>query len=104
MALARALLRGSRIIVCDEATSSVDEETDRKIQRTMQVGFRGKTLLCIAHRLRTIINYDRVLVLDAGKIAECDVPFELWKREGSIFRAVCDKSRIRAEDFEVGVV
>ena len=60
MALARALVRGSQIIVCDEATSSVDMETDQKIQRTIATGFKGKTLLCIAHRLKTIIGYDRI--------------------------------------------
>jgi ATP-binding cassette subfamily C (CFTR/MRP) protein 1 len=53
MALARALVRGSQIIVCDEATSSVDFETDAKIQQTIVDGFKGKTLLCIAHRLKT---------------------------------------------------
>lgn len=52
MALARALVRGNRIIVCDEATSSVDIETDRKIQGAIAKGFKGRTLLCIAHRLR----------------------------------------------------
>jgi ABC-type multidrug transport system fused ATPase/permease subunit len=56
LALARALVRGSQIIVCDEATSSVDFETDLKIQRTIVRGFKGKTLLCIAHRLKTIIG------------------------------------------------
>jgi ABC-type multidrug transport system fused ATPase/permease subunit len=56
LALARALVRGSQIIVCDEATSSVDFETDQKIQRTIVRGFKGKTLLCIAHRLKTIIG------------------------------------------------
>ncbi|KAG8415950.1 ATP-binding cassette transporter yor1 [Metarhizium acridum] len=74
MALARALVRGSQIIVCDEATSSVDMETDDKIQNTMATGFKGKTLLCIAHRLRTIIGYDRICVMDAGRIAEMDTP------------------------------
>ncbi|KXJ93171.1 P-loop containing nucleoside triphosphate hydrolase protein, partial [Microdochium bolleyi] len=98
MALARALVRGSRIIICDEATSSVDMETDEKIQATMATGFRGKTLLCIAHRLRTIIGYDRICVMDAGQIAEMDSPINLWKKEGGIFRGMCDRSGIRAED------
>ncbi|KAF8458682.1 P-loop containing nucleoside triphosphate hydrolase protein [Terfezia claveryi] len=61
MALARALVRNSRIIICDEATSSVDHETDRKIQRTMREGFAGRTVLCIAHRLGTVLGYDRVV-------------------------------------------
>ena len=98
MALARALVRGSQIIVCDEATSSVDMETDDKIQATMATGFRGKTLLCIAHRLRTIIGYDRICVMDKGQIAEMGPPLELWRIEGGIFRGMCDRSGIRAED------
>lgn len=100
MALARALVRNSRIIVCDEATSSVDMETDAKIQNTIATGFRGKTLLCIAHRLRTIVGYDRICVMDAGGIAELDSPLELWKREGGIFRGMCERSGIRLEDIK----
>jgi ATP-binding cassette, subfamily C (CFTR/MRP), member 1 len=99
MALARALVRGSRIIVCDEATSSVDVETDRKIQRTMALGFRGRTLLCIAHRLKTIIGYDRICVMDRGAIVELDTPLRLFE-SGGVFRGMCDKSGIRREDFE----
>ncbi|EEP77403.1 hypothetical protein UREG_02252 [Uncinocarpus reesii 1704] len=98
MALARALVRDSRIIVCDEATSSVDFETDQKIQKTMAQGFKGKTLLCIAHRLRTIINYDRICVMDQGRIAEFDTPMALWEAQG-IFRSMCDRSGIVREDF-----
>ncbi|KAI0201322.1 P-loop containing nucleoside triphosphate hydrolase protein [Astrocystis sublimbata] len=98
MALARALVRGSRIIVCDEATSSVDMETDDKIQRTMAGAFKGRTLLCIAHRLRTIIGYDRICVMDAGRIAELGTPLELWEVEGGIFRGMCERSGIRHED------
>lgn len=98
MALARALVRGSRIIVCDEATSSVDMETDDKIQKTMAAGFKGRTLLCIAHRLRTIIGYDRICVMDAGRIAELGTPLELWGIEGGIFRGMCERSGIRHED------
>lgn len=99
MALARALVRGSQIIVCDEATSSVDMETDQKIQQTIATGFKGKTLLCIAHRLRTIIHYDRICVMDAGRIAELDSPLRLFEKEGGIFRGMCERSGIRREDF-----
>ncbi|PKY07392.1 P-loop containing nucleoside triphosphate hydrolase protein [Aspergillus campestris IBT 28561] len=98
MALARALVRDTRIIVCDEATSSVDFETDRKIQRTMAQGFAGRTLLCIAHRLRTIMHYDRICVMDQGRIAEMDAPVVLWDRPDGIFRAMCDRSGITRED------
>ncbi|KAI1754416.1 P-loop containing nucleoside triphosphate hydrolase protein [Xylaria castorea] len=101
MALARALVRGSRIIVCDEATSSVDMETDDKIQKTMAEAFKGRTLLCIAHRLRTIIGYDRICVMDAGRIAELGTPLELWEIEGGIFRGMCERSGIRHEDLVV---
>lgn len=99
MALARALVRNSQIIVCDEATSSVDMETDQKIQRTIVEGFKGKTLLCIAHRLKTIIGYDRICVMDAGRIAELDTPVGLYEA-GGIFRGMCDRSGIRREDFD----
>ncbi|KAL4899840.1 hypothetical protein BDW74DRAFT_106486 [Aspergillus multicolor] len=97
MALARALVRNAQIIICDEATSSVDFATDQRIQETMAQGFRGKTLLCIAHRLRTIIHYDRICVMDQGTIAEMDSPINLWE-QGGIFRAMCERSGISMED------
>ena len=94
MALARALVRNSRIIVCDEATSSVDVETDDRIQRTMANAFRGRTLLVIAHRLRTILGYDRICVLDKGRIVELGTPIDLWHMKDGIFRGMCDRSGI----------
>ncbi|USP75306.1 hypothetical protein yc1106_02580 [Curvularia clavata] len=97
MALARALVRNSQIIVCDEATSSVDFETDAKIQQTIVDGFKGKTLLCIAHRLKTIINYDRICVMDAGQIAELDSPLKLYD-QGGIFKGMCERSGIKREE------
>lgn len=103
MALARALVRDSRIIICDEATSSVDMETDEKIQITMAAGFRGKTVLCIAHRLRTIIGYDRICVVDAGQIAELDTPANLFAKEDGIFRGMCDRSGIQFEDIKASM-
>ncbi|KAH0542222.1 hypothetical protein FGG08_003344 [Glutinoglossum americanum] len=99
MALARALVRDSRVIICDEATSSVDMETDQKIQRTIATGFKGKTLLCIAHRLRTIINYDRICVMDSGRIVELDSPLKLYDKPGGTFRGMCEQSGIKRENF-----
>ncbi|CCU77293.1 ABC transporter/ABC Transporter [Blumeria hordei DH14] len=98
MALARALVHDARIVICDEATSSVDIETDKKIQQTIASVFKGKTLLCIAHRLKTILNYDRICVLEHGSVAEFDTPWKLWKM-GGIFRSLCDKSGIGEADF-----
>ncbi|KAI9286497.1 P-loop containing nucleoside triphosphate hydrolase protein [Umbelopsis sp. AD052] len=92
LCLARALLRNSKIIVMDEATASVDFATDHKIQTTIQEEFNNSTLLTIAHRLRTIIQYDRVLVLDHGKVMEFDTPHSLLQKEDSIFRDMCLKS------------
>ncbi|CAG8529326.1 12197_t:CDS:10, partial [Acaulospora morrowiae] len=92
LCLARALLRRSPVIVLDEATASVDVETDGKIQETIRSEFNWATLLCIAHRLRTIIDYDRVLVLDQGKIVEFDTPYNLLLNTDSVFRSLCKES------------
>ncbi|KAH3661347.1 hypothetical protein OGAPHI_006754 [Ogataea philodendri] len=98
LALARALVRGARILVLDEATSSVDYETDAKVQKTITEEFAQCTVLCIAHRLKTIVKYDRILVLDKGEIAELDTPRNLYEQNG-IFRSMCDKSGIVEDDF-----
>ncbi|CAA7270432.1 unnamed protein product [Cyclocybe aegerita] len=108
LALCRALVKNSKIIVLDEATSSVDVETDAKLQRTIQTEFASSTLLCIAHRLNTIAYYDRVLVMDDGKVVEYDTVLNLFDKEDSIFRSLCDEAnlqrldivRIRAEHVE----
>ncbi|ODQ47425.1 hypothetical protein PICMEDRAFT_15376 [Pichia membranifaciens NRRL Y-2026] len=99
IALCRALIRNTKILILDEATSSVDYETDARIQETISNGFRDCTILCIAHRLRTILNYDRILVMDKGECAEFDTPKKLWMAEG-IFRSMCDKSGIDENDFQ----
>ena len=70
--LARALLRGSQVLVLDEATASVDVATDLLIQETIRTAFKQCTVLTIAHRLNTIIDYDRVLVLEQGRKVEYD--------------------------------
>ncbi|KAH9945319.1 ABC protein [Epithele typhae] len=98
LSLARALVKDSQVVILDEATASVDLETDAKIQHTIQTQFRHKTLLCIAHRLRTIISYDRILVMDAGKIAEFDTPENLFKTSDSIFHGMCERSGITFDE------
>uniref|UniRef100_A0A4X2LLY1 ATP binding cassette subfamily C member 3 n=1 Tax=Vombatus ursinus TaxID=29139 RepID=A0A4X2LLY1_VOMUR len=83
--LARALLRKSRILVLDEATAAIDLETDGLIQATIRSQFEGCTVLTIAHRLNTIMDYTRVLVLDKGTIAEFDSPTNLIMARGIFY-------------------
>ncbi|KAF9500249.1 multidrug resistance-associated ABC transporter [Pleurotus eryngii] len=98
LALCRALVKNSKIIVLDEATSSVDVETDSKLQQTIQTEFGTSTLLCIAHRLNTIAYYDRVLVMDNGKVAEFDTVLNLFDKEDSIFRSLCNEASLSRQD------
>ncbi|EUC66120.1 ABC transporter protein YOR1, putative [Rhizoctonia solani AG-3 Rhs1AP] len=96
--LARALVRDTRIVLMDEATASVDYKTDRDIQTTIQEEFKNKTLLCIAHRLQTIIGYDKICVIDNGRVAEFDSPAKLFENKDSIFYGMCKSSGITFED------
>ncbi|KAI8066832.1 hypothetical protein BC940DRAFT_274537 [Gongronella butleri] len=97
IALARALVKKSALIVLDEATSSIDFDTDRRIQRTIRTEFKDSAIICIAHRLRTICDYDRVLVLDQGKVVEFDTPYALMTKESGIFKQMCEHSGEAAE-------
>ncbi|KAK7205781.1 P-loop containing nucleoside triphosphate hydrolase protein [Myxozyma melibiosi] len=92
MCLARSLLKSPQIIFLDEATASIDYATDALLQKTIREEFRKSTIMTIAHRLRSIIDYDRILVLDAGKIVEFATPFELIAKEGGVFRGMCESS------------
>lgn len=98
VSLARALVNDTKILILDEATASVDYETDSKIQHTIANEFKERTILCIAHRLRTIIGYDRICVMDAGTIAEFDTPVNLFAMRDSIFRGMCERSSITLDD------
>ncbi|KAJ1377910.1 P-loop containing nucleoside triphosphate hydrolase, partial [Sesbania bispinosa] len=80
-----ALLRRSKILVLDEATAAVDVRTDALIQKTIREEFKSCTMLIIAHRLNTIIDCDRILLLDGGKVLEYDTPEELLSNEDSAF-------------------
>lgn len=99
IAFGRALVRDSKILILDEATSSVDYETDSKIQATIVREFSQCTILCIAHRLKTIIDYDKILVLDKGEVREFDTPWNLFNLEDSIFQQMCKRSNITEQDF-----
>ncbi|KAM0789886.1 hypothetical protein ACM66B_006730 [Microbotryomycetes sp. NB124-2] len=92
LSLARALVRSSRILILDEATASLDNESDRLMQRVIREEFTDCTNLTIAHRLETVIDYSRILVLEAGKVVEFDKPSVLLDRPDSRFRALCEAS------------
>ncbi|NXH19318.1 MRP1 protein, partial [Bucco capensis] len=90
LCLARALLRKTKILVLDEATASVDMETDNLVQSTIKREFCNCTVLTIAHRLHTVMDSERVLVLDAGRILEYDTPQNLLQRKGAFFEMVAE--------------
>ncbi|GBB99870.1 hypothetical protein RclHR1_03660017 [Rhizophagus clarus] len=92
LCLARALLRRSKIILMDEATASIDFAMDDRIQKMIRREFVDCTVLCIAHRLRTVIDYDRILVLDQGNIIEFDSPYNLISDPNSSFYKMCQNS------------
>ncbi|RDY13192.1 ABC transporter C family member 2, partial [Mucuna pruriens] len=85
LSLARALLRRSKVLVLDEATAAVDVRTDSLIQKTIRQEFHSCTMLTIAHRLNTIIDCNRILLLDAGRVLEYNTPEELLQNEGTAF-------------------
>ncbi|MCO5609705.1 hypothetical protein L7F22_063937 [Adiantum nelumboides] len=92
LSLARALLRRSKILVLDEATAAVDVATDALIQRTIREEFKSCTMLIIAHRINTIIDCDRILVLDAGRALEMDTPEQLLSDSGSAFSRMVEST------------
>uniref|UniRef100_A0A672I7Q8 ATP-binding cassette, sub-family C (CFTR/MRP), member 2 n=1 Tax=Salarias fasciatus TaxID=181472 RepID=A0A672I7Q8_SALFA len=90
LCLARALLRKSRILILDEATAAVDLETDNLIQNTIRKEFSSCTVLTIAHRLHSIMDSSRVMVLDAGRIVEFDTPQNLLSNKGHFYAMAKD--------------
>ncbi|RUS69235.1 hypothetical protein EGW08_023001, partial [Elysia chlorotica] len=92
MCLARSLLRKTRILVLDEATAAVDLETDALLQETIREAFRDCTVLTVAHRLNTVIDYDKILVLGNGKILEYGSPSELLRDTSGTFYSMAKES------------
>lgn len=87
--LARAMLKRSKIVVLDEATSSVDTKTDELMQKLIRTEFWECTIIAVAHRLDTILDFDKIAVLDAGRLVEYDSPKALLSRR-SRFRTLYD--------------
>ena len=88
--LARAILKENRILVLDEATANTDPQTDELIQTTIRSVFKHCTILTIAHRLNTIMDSSKILVMDAGKIEEFDTPYRLLQDNTSLFSLMVD--------------
>ncbi|GFR59420.1 canalicular multispecific organic anion transporter 1 [Elysia marginata] len=92
--LARALLKKTKILILDEATAAVDMETDTLIQNTIRTEFEKCTIITIAHRLNTIMDYDRIMVLDAGLIKEFDSPPNLLADTESVFHSMAKEANL----------
>ncbi|KZP24936.1 hypothetical protein FIBSPDRAFT_950648 [Athelia psychrophila] len=88
-ATARAILKRSKVWVMDKAAASVDYATDELISKTIRHEFADSTIFTIAHRLRTVIDYDRVMILDQGRIVEFDKPAALLADSSSSFHVLC---------------
>ncbi|KAJ2210051.1 hypothetical protein EV179_006454, partial [Coemansia sp. RSA 487] len=91
--LCRLLMRNHKVVVLDEATANVDLETDQRMQRLIRSEFKGCTVLTIAHRLETIMNSDRIIVMDNGRVAEIGPPAALLENNGHFAELV------KANDF-----
>ncbi|XP_070202775.1 multidrug resistance-associated protein 1-like [Littorina saxatilis] len=92
--LARALLRRTKVLVLDEATAAVDLETDDLIQKTLRTAFHDCTVLTIAHRLNTVMDYDKIIVLENGRIVEMDSPDSLLEDRGTIFYRMVQEAQL----------
>eukprot|EP01127_Copromyxa_protea_P010845 TRINITY_DN2685_c0_g3_i1.p1 TRINITY_DN2685_c0_g3~~TRINITY_DN2685_c0_g3_i1.p1 ORF type:complete len:1581 (+),score=418.17 TRINITY_DN2685_c0_g3_i1:533-4744(+) len=98
LCLARAILRKNKILVMDEATANVDFETDAFIQKTIRRTFKDVTVLTIAHRINTILDSDRVIVLDKGQIIEFDNPQRLLSNPNSVFYSLAKEGGVLTDD------
>ena len=93
LSIGRALLRDTRVLMLDEATANVDKDTDELLQATIRENFADRTVLTIAHRIETILDSTRVLVLDKGRLAEFDSPENLLKIPNGLFSGLVQASK-----------
>jgi ATP-binding cassette, subfamily C (CFTR/MRP), member 4 len=100
LCLARAILSKNKILVLDEATASVDRRTDQLLQDTLQREFCHATILAVAHRLDTVIEYDFILVLGRGKVLEYGTPADLIRSGNSFFKMVEDTGDAMSTDLK----
>ncbi|XP_044266059.1 probable multidrug resistance-associated protein lethal(2)03659 [Tribolium madens] len=98
--LARALIRNNKILVMDEATANVDPYTDALIQNTIRKKFADCTVLTIAHRLHTVMDSDRILVMNSGRVEEFDHPYQLLNNRGLLFNLVQTTGKVTALNLE----
>ena len=92
--IARAIIRKSKIIIMDEATANIDIKTEVKIQNALQYLLDNSTVITVAHRIKTIINYDKILVMDNGEVVEFDKPNVLLNKSDSLFYQLYIKSTL----------
>ncbi|KAF8932955.1 Multidrug resistance-associated protein 1 [Dissophora ornata] len=90
--LARTLLRKTKILILDEATAAVDVETDELIQKTIRKEFKDRTILTIAHRIKTVMDSDKILVLEKGQVQEYGAPSDLLRRKESLFYKLAEQA------------
>ena len=93
LCLARAILRKAKILVCDEHSASIDPLTDELITQTIKVAFKDATMLAIAHRIQSVLEYDKVMVMDEGKVVEFGDPGVLKHVKGGAFNSLCVKAK-----------
>ncbi|MCJ7549155.1 MAG: ATP-binding cassette domain-containing protein, partial [Anaerolineae bacterium] len=98
ISIARAILHDPRILILDEATSSVDSETERQIQEALDELVKGRTTIAVAHRLSTLHNADRIVVLNGGKVEEQGSPKQLIENHGMFYNLVQMQSQMARID------
>ncbi|KAG8845530.1 hypothetical protein FRB91_001696 [Serendipita sp. 411] len=97
LSLARAICRQSKVLILDEATAAIDHHTDSLIQNSIRNELKDVTVITVAHRLKTIGDSDKIIVLDGGKLVEFDSPANLLRKENGYYKSLVDQSGEKKE-------